>query len=99
MDYWVFGFQIVALNFQTKDTAMDLNEALFADNGGCGYVLKPNILLDSSLDFNPFDTTTMTNKKTIEIKVISGQNLPMGSDIVKDISDPYGCFHTLFFKY
>ncbi len=89
--YWTHGFQIAALNFQTKDTAMSLNRALFADNGNCGYVLKPEILTNPSLHFNPNDPNTMKNKKVIEIKVISAQRLPGASDtLVKDISDPYG---------
>ena len=39
---WSNGVQMVALNYQTPDTAMLLNEGLFQSyNGGCGYVLKP----------------------------------------------------------
>lgn len=70
---------------------MSLNEALFADNGGCGYVLKPDILREPSLGFNPLDTDTMKNKKILEIKLISAQQLPsfQKSSIIKDIIDPY----------
>ena len=89
MDYWVYGFQMAALNFQTDDTPMELNEALFNDNGNCGYVLKPDILLDPKLGFNPLNTSTMKNKRILEIKIISGQNLPRARDLVKDITDPY----------
>jgi len=32
------GFQMTCLNFQTWDTAMQLNRALFRLNGGCGYL-------------------------------------------------------------
>lgn len=42
--FWSLGVQMVALNFQTHDTAMQLNQALFKLNGGCGYVLKPSRL-------------------------------------------------------
>ncbi|RNA22069.1 1-phosphatidylinositol 4-5-bisphosphate phosphodiesterase delta-1 [Brachionus plicatilis] len=89
IDYWIYGFQMVALNFQTKDSAMDLNEALFQDNGQCGYVLKPRILRDPSLRFDPTDIRTMKNKVKFRIKIISGQNLPNKSDFFKDIVDPY----------
>jgi Ca2+-dependent lipid-binding protein len=68
---------------------MCLNEALFKDNGGCGYVLKPEILTNPSLKFDPTNPNSTPNKKCIEIKIISAQNLPMNEDIVKDISDPY----------
>ena len=33
--------QMVALNYQTHDLSMQLSEALFRLNGGCGYALKP----------------------------------------------------------
>lgn len=89
LDYWIYGFQIVALNFQTNDSAMDLNDALFADNGGCGFVLKPEILRDHTLGFDPLNTRTMKNKMKLKIKVISAQNLPMNQELIKDISDPY----------
>ena len=87
---WIYGFQIADLNFQTDDTAMKLNKALFNDNGNCGYVLKPEILTNPSLNFNPLDPNTMNNKKTIEIKIISAQNIPITlNDSTKDISDPF----------
>lgn len=35
----------VALNFQTGGEPMQLNHGRFRDNGGAGYVLKPNLLL------------------------------------------------------
>ena len=38
---WYAGVQMVALNFQTYDRHMAYNNARFADNGNCGYVLKP----------------------------------------------------------
>lgn len=69
---------------------MHLNEALFSDNGGCGYVLKPAFLLDPSSGFDPLDKSTMPNKKLLEIKVISAQQLPKPDDLLDDISDPYG---------
>lgn len=68
---------------------MNINRALFSDNGNCGYVLKPQILLDSSLCFDPGNQNSMKNKKIFEINIISGQNLPEGRDLIKDISDPY----------
>jgi hypothetical protein len=69
---------------------MQLNKAMFRDNGGCGFVLKPEILTNSFLDFDPNEPNKMNNKKVFEIKIISAQKLPRKDDIVKDISDPYG---------
>ena len=42
---WALGCQLVALNFQTADTPLVLNDGLFAQHGGCGYVLKPETVL------------------------------------------------------
>ncbi|KNC69865.1 hypothetical protein SARC_17616, partial [Sphaeroforma arctica JP610] len=42
---------MVALNFQTYDSAYQLNEGRFSDNGRCGYVLKPSAM--SQKGFNP----------------------------------------------
>jgi Ca2+-dependent lipid-binding protein len=83
----------VALNFQTDDNWMQLNEALFADNGGCGYVLKPSILRDPSLKFDPYDLNSMRNKKVLELKIISAQNLPRPQEVMKEISDPFVTVH------
>lgn len=37
---WSVGCQLVALNFQTTDAALVLNDGFFRQNSGCGYVLK-----------------------------------------------------------
>ena len=44
--FWACGVQLAALNAQTRALETDLNDALFRDNGGVGFVLKPDILLD-----------------------------------------------------
>jgi hypothetical protein len=36
----------VALNFQTPGEMMDLYDAKFRQNGGCGYVLKPSVMIE-----------------------------------------------------
>ena len=40
---WASGCQMVALNFQRWDEAMQINHDLFRLNAGCGYVLKPKL--------------------------------------------------------
>ncbi|GIY38476.1 1-phosphatidylinositol 4,5-bisphosphate phosphodiesterase delta-4 [Caerostris darwini] len=47
--YWNVGCQLVALNYQTWDEPMYIHEAKFAQNGKCGYVLKPKYLIDKGL--------------------------------------------------
>lgn len=32
---------------------MDLNDGRFQDNGGCGYVLKPVVLMSRQIHFDP----------------------------------------------
>ena len=36
--FWNTGCQMVALNFQTPDLAIQLNQGKFEYNGNCGYV-------------------------------------------------------------
>ena len=42
---WSAGCQMAALNIQTPDEALLINDGRFRENGGCGYVLKPSILM------------------------------------------------------
>nr|CUU00320.1 hypothetical transcript [Hymenolepis microstoma] len=42
--FWNAGCQMVALNFQTPDLAMQLNQGKFEYNGNCGYLLKPEFM-------------------------------------------------------
>ncbi|KXZ48189.1 hypothetical protein GPECTOR_30g285 [Gonium pectorale] len=41
MKAWVRGASLAALNWQVWDKALRINQGKFMDNGGCGYVLKP----------------------------------------------------------
>lgn len=40
--------QLVALNFQTSDVCMAVNQAMFEQSGNCGYELKPRVLRDET---------------------------------------------------
>jgi len=44
----IFNFS-VALNYQTEDKENFINSARFSDNGGCGFVLKPEYMRDQSI--------------------------------------------------
>ena len=46
---WQVGCQIVALNYQSDGLPVHINQGKFADNGGCGYVLKAPHLLPPSI--------------------------------------------------
>lgn len=75
---WAFGIQMVALNYQTDDQAMHINTAMFEENGGCGFVCKPDVLWDQShlmyRRFNPLDKEfDGLHSSQIVINVVSGQ--------------------------
>ena len=57
---WSMGAQMVALNFQTNDLAMWLNRGKFVANGGCGFVRKPEYLIDPSVPAPSEPTRVLT---------------------------------------
>jgi hypothetical protein len=96
---WNFGIQMVALNYQNDDQMMELCYGKFLDNGSCGYILKPNYLIDiQKSSFNPFDYLTKPSKISKDIieypqrlilTIISAQFLSRSSETTDDIPDPY----------
>jgi len=89
---WTAGCQMVALNFQEDDKYNLYNRAKFVDNGGCGYVVKPNYLRLPCAEYTPLvdmDAKSFKGKK-LKIKLISGQHLPNASDRqAGEIIEPY----------
>lgn len=75
--FWNAGCQLVALNFQTLDLAMQLNLGIFEYNLRCGYLLKPEFMRRTDRQFNPFAEATVDGiiAGTVKITVISGQFL------------------------
>ncbi|XP_076273295.1 phospholipase C at 21C isoform X3 [Rhynchophorus ferrugineus] len=75
--YWNAGCQLVALNFQTLDLAMQLNLGIFEYNSRCGYLLKPEFMRRTDTRFYPFAESTIDGiiAGTVKIQVISGQFL------------------------
>ncbi|XP_029110896.1 1-phosphatidylinositol 4,5-bisphosphate phosphodiesterase gamma-1-like isoform X2 [Scleropages formosus] len=72
---WLCGSQLVALNFQTPDKPMQLNQALFTLGGGTGYVPQPDIMREES--FDPFDKETLRVEPiTIQMQVLGARHLP-----------------------
>uniref|UniRef100_A0AAX7UZ22 1-phosphatidylinositol 4,5-bisphosphate phosphodiesterase gamma n=1 Tax=Astatotilapia calliptera TaxID=8154 RepID=A0AAX7UZ22_ASTCA len=72
---WLCGSQLVALNFQTPDKPMQLNQALFMLGGGSGYVPQPDIMRDDM--FDPFDKDTLhVEPITIQLQVLGARHLP-----------------------
>lgn len=70
MPMWQLGCQLVALNWQTRDQHLRVNEGFFThQNGGCGYVLKPMYMRDVS------SATTGATPFTVVVRVICGSHL------------------------
>jgi phosphatidylinositol phospholipase C delta len=92
--YWRRGVQMAALNWQTHDHAMQLNQAMFAGGpDSSGYVLKPRELRD--IQVLPYNSDLAQGKKersvvSFSIDVISAQQLmrPAGLPASKSM-DPY----------
>ncbi|EFX76852.1 hypothetical protein DAPPUDRAFT_54889, partial [Daphnia pulex] len=84
--HWAVGSQIVALNYQTNSKEMRLYRGFFRQNGSCGYVLKPDYLINDK-----FPVALERDKllKYLKVRIISGQYLPKVGDNENSIVDPY----------
>mmetsp|Transcript_9705 Transcript_9705/g.14902 ORF Transcript_9705/g.14902 Transcript_9705/m.14902 type:complete len:839 (-) Transcript_9705:154-2670(-) len=78
---WSTGSQLVALNFQTADTPLLLNDGLFKQNGNCGYVKKPDSVLGQS---------GMKSSTQLRIRILCGSCLPKPNGATEgEYIDPY----------
>ena len=83
---WSAGCQMVALNFQTPDALLRLNDGRFRENGNCGYVLKPSSLMVSKHQLRLAGVVP----GRLTIQVLSGSCLPKPKGRrTGDIIDPY----------
>ncbi|XP_013393655.1 1-phosphatidylinositol 4,5-bisphosphate phosphodiesterase beta-4 [Lingula anatina] len=75
--FWNAGCQMVALNFQTPDLAIQLNQGKFEYNGNCGYLLKPDFMRRPDRTFDPFSESPVDGviAAHCSVTVISGQFL------------------------
>ena len=82
---WSTGCQMVALNFQTQDAFLRLNDGRFRENGNCGYVLKPSALMvrdDGALK--------SSRPMKLSVRVLSGSCLPKPKGVRQgECIDPY----------
>ncbi|GFO41610.1 1-phosphatidylinositol 4,5-bisphosphate phosphodiesterase delta-4 [Plakobranchus ocellatus] len=87
---WNHGCQIVALNYQTPGEAMQLNHGRFMDNGGSGYVLKPDFLISNEQFGLVTGSIKREAKKNLKITIISGFQIPKPNDSTKgEVIDPF----------
>jgi hypothetical protein len=82
------GCQIVALNYQTEDIPTFIEQSLFAANGSCGYLLKPDILRDPNIKYDPDAPFPQDRGVTLTIRLISGQHIPKAPGTT-EVVDPY----------
>jgi phosphatidylinositol phospholipase C delta len=80
--FWGVGAQICALNWQTFDASMQLNEALFA--GTDGYVLKP-----AALRAGGSGVLDSGKKLKLQLRIAGASNLPLPKGRDADEIKPY----------
>eukprot|EP01012_Entosiphon_sulcatum_P022976 TRINITY_DN27960_c0_g1_i1.p1 TRINITY_DN27960_c0_g1~~TRINITY_DN27960_c0_g1_i1.p1 ORF type:complete len:800 (-),score=121.00 TRINITY_DN27960_c0_g1_i1:8-2224(-) len=81
---WAHGCQMVALNYQTADYPLRLNEARFETNGKCGYLLKPRGLRE--IGRRLLDDV---DERELVVTVISGWHIPYPEHQVGSPIDAY----------
>ena len=90
---WKRGVQMAALNFQTYDEGMHLNEAMFSSGSDrTGYVLKPRVLRPSTqLSDHVVDALFPKKMHRIDfsIDLISAQYLPRSDKSPLNAPSPY----------
>lgn len=69
--FWNVGSQMIALNYQTPDKSMQLNQAKFRDNGGCGFLLKPEFMYAEAGD----EALSRVTAKVVTLRVIGARYL------------------------
>ena len=83
----------VALNYQTEDKQNFYNRSKFADNGSCGFLLKPDFLRNPSNNYSPNSPSELDASIfptwQLKITIISGQHIPRPAGEDKEIIDPY----------
>ena len=78
--HWNSGAQMISLNYQTNSNPMWMNRALFETNGSCGYVLKPEHII------NPDFVAYPTRRCILSITVLCAFNL---TTLDNEIINPY----------
>ncbi|CAK9326952.1 unnamed protein product [Citrullus colocynthis] len=71
---WTHGAQMVAFNMQGHGKYLWIMEGMFRGNGGCGYIKKPDFLLNNPDHKNSNSrSTSSTMIKRLKIKVYMGE--------------------------
>jgi len=74
---WGCGSQMVALNYQTGDKPMQINQAKFLDNNNCGYLLRPEFMFSDG--YLPHDSgapaVSGTSPLDLTIRIMGARHL------------------------
>ncbi|TYH14181.1 hypothetical protein ES288_A06G199300v1 [Gossypium darwinii] len=68
---WMHGAQMVAFNMQGYGRSLWLMHGMFKANGGCGYLKKPDFLLNTKAVFDP--TVKLPVKKILKVTMYMGE--------------------------
>ncbi|CAJ0948809.1 unnamed protein product, partial [Mesorhabditis belari] len=85
---WNAACHMVALNYQTGDRPMQLNQGKFLANGQCGYVLKPAYMIDPNYDPLQAEKVQTSSPISLSVTVVGGRHLSR-KDKNKGICSPY----------
>jgi len=87
---WSCGSQMISLNYQTGDKPMQINQGRFLDNGGCGYILRPDYMFSDT--YNPANPSTLAQNNVtpleFDIKIIGARHL-IGSKGKRGLVSPF----------
>ncbi|GAU43806.1 hypothetical protein TSUD_247950 [Trifolium subterraneum] len=85
---WMYGAQMVAFNMQGHGKSLWYMQGMFRANGGCGYVKKPDFLMEKGPNNEYFDPKrTLPVKTTLKVKVYLGNG--WSSDFSKTHFDTF----------
>ncbi|XP_047316078.1 phosphoinositide phospholipase C 2-like [Impatiens glandulifera] len=71
---WMHGAQMVAFNMQGYGRSLWIMHGMFKANGGCGYVKKPEFLLNANSNHEIFDPKVqLPVKTTLKVSVYMGE--------------------------
>ena len=79
---WAMGCQFVSMNF-IRNKFILLNDGRFRENGGRGYVLKPEYLCSGKKGMNSTSRSSpldCTNPRELSIQILSGFGLPKSAE-------------------
>jgi phosphatidylinositol phospholipase C delta len=63
---WRYGAQMVAANMQGHGRKLWLTQGMFRANGGCGYVKKPDFMMNCDKMFNPRSNLPVKTKLKVK---------------------------------